>query len=179
MTTEALNPKVQEFASTWAHQNLTAMKIQGFGPDDPPPPPFDPAHFREVKPVVPGNMEEEEPQNSVPTALPQSPLISLGQRLTRAPEVTAQTLAPSPKPDAELWVEGPKALFRGQPVDLTASEQAAIAQIVLRAIRHRIDQQYSEVVGTLPRRVRVRRQEAAPVPPKPKRGRPRKVATSG
>lgn len=118
-----------------------------------------------------------------------SPLVTLGARESqREPELPMNPamVAPLAMPILGLMVADRAAAYEGRTVELTESERAAVAKVVIQAIARTLDEQLGAVRALLPRRKPrpgLARQEgkgtAKQVPTAPdreprKRGRPKK-----
>lgn len=152
-----IDPRMAEFAANFINESQRGLGIDGFGPDDPPPPEVSPHDLRGTQVIVD---DEEEPAYNwplPPVTAPQmqpNPLLDLGVKLT-AP-VPTRTIVNLPAGDARLFVAECTATYQEQTVELSTAERNAIAQIVLRAIVNRAKAQYDALVKGTPT-VRVKR----------------------
>lgn len=128
--------------------------------------PIDPTVIEGGAPPLDGYDDPHEEKPEEPT-----PLVRLARRVPVMDQPQADP------PEASLCLVDHQASYRNQQVELSDSEFAAIASIVLRAVRRRLDSHYKELLAKLPKRVRVSRTAAPEAPAEPvrrKRGRPRK-----
>lgn len=170
-----LDPRIMAFAQEWVEGNRRGLQIEGFGPDDPPAPSSSPQEFAQVLPGSTLAGEEEEDLDAALPTPPPSPLIELGKRAMApppAPAVIADEMGTQiPVSPEILVVVGRQAAFRGQAVELTEQDEAAIARIVLEAAQRRLRAQLDAVKIQAPRR---RKKEVQVEAPKRRRGRPPK-----
>ena len=142
-------------------------QIQGFGPNDPPVPPY-----------IPEQQQWTEPEEAYePVEPPPSPLIPRRP----APQTTvAETAVPLLSAhgvfaNVNLIVVDNKAVWKQRNVELTANEQLAVRTIVLKAIQRELSDELAEAG------VRRVRRQAQSVPSDEvaavvkKRGRPKKA----
>ena len=152
--------RVRQFANDFMSETVQGIVIDGFSEADPGP----------------AWSPNDNAPRPAPTPVPMSPLIptpnwpapnpTISTVPTEIPNINADDLK-IPEPTIhDLWVGDRQAEFKGQAVDLTPQEHAAIASIVLRAIQRRVQGQMKEVAGVMRRT----RPEAPVVAPK--RGRP-------
>lgn len=143
--------------------------IQGFESGQPPPPPIS---DEDVKIPTAAEMFGGPPVEAEPVegTLEASPLVAAGLGGLASPSVMEPAVPPGMKTD--LLVMGRVAAYKERGVELSEAEEAAVARVVIRALKRLMKDQYREVEKLLPRRTRKRKVEA--VEPK-KRGRPKKV----
>ena len=157
---------------------INPFAIQGFEEGSPPLPPLDMERIEAANPA--SHLSAELLAEPDPTpGPPPSPLVMLGE----AKEEPKEAPQPSPfqagvlplDPDL-LLVMGGQASFKGQAVELSETDQAAVARIVLESAQRRLREQLDQVRKAAPRRIRAAR-PADPIPPVVKRkpGRPSKV----
>jgi len=178
--TEALDPKVAEFAANWMQGSMKALRIDGFGPEDPPPPAWGPPlQVQEIPhPDLPRDpaLDGEDPEPAVPP----SPLLA---PIPRPQTNLTAPILQTPALGLGLVVQDRLGSFQGQAVELSESEQASIARIVLEAVQKRLRGQLDAIRKQAPKRAkRVRRGDmvVGPDPPafvqapkKKRRGRPK------
>jgi len=146
-------------------------KIQGFGPEDPPPP-----RLLETDPDVPREwldpeVDFEQPKPKVgpkPSPLiPQPKSVLVSGVLPAGPDLLAKV---------GLVVIDRLAAWKGREVTLSEPEEAKIREVILLAIRREVDADLSAVSRKRPRRPRTAQAGVpnGPAPEVPKRrGRPR------
>ena len=173
MSDMPVTPEVAEFMRNELQRNRQAMHIEGFGPGMPPPPPLTMESVAEVPtwdPGIPTKDETGEPTDyyePLETPIPKSPLVELGKKGLEPP-------APMlPVGTDALLVMDKLASYKGQGVELSASDQAAIARIILEAAQRRLRGQLDAVRQQAPRRRKA--EPKTPDEPKKRRGRPPKV----
>jgi hypothetical protein len=118
--------------------------IQGFGPNDPPPPPL--PDFP-IRPPVDLSAVPEAPEEFFDDE-DDSPLIP------RAPEVEARTETVRVPDLAVLGNDnaGTIATYLGRQVELTSQESASVRRVVLKALARRVKSELAEVEALMPKR---------------------------
>ena len=157
---------------------INPFQIQGFEGGDAPPLDWDRIQAANPASRLP---EIDDPQPPAPappapmTAEPVSPLVALGEAKDAPQPPPFRPGVLPPLDDTQVVVHGRQSSFRGQFVDLSDSEHAAIGRIILEAAQRRLRAQLDEVRKRAPRRLVAKKSEPSPpvVVPK-KRGRPRK-----
>ncbi|OGO47235.1 MAG: hypothetical protein A2Z30_03345 [Chloroflexi bacterium RBG_16_64_43] len=112
--------------------------IQGFGPEEPPPP-DEPNPDNESFPEDEDDLRAPLPPAAAPE-VPASPLVNLGRQAT--------------PPAANLLVLDSMAAYQGQKIKLTEKEQGQVVRIVLLAVRRQLKEQLAALDRRLPRRAR-------------------------
>lgn len=133
-------------------------KIQGFGPEAPPPPTSHP-----VQQEWPGDTQEPEDFSEEP-----SPLIPVVRKVLNPPLNEGRQNAREflPAPDAGVFVMDGHASFKGFTVDLNQAEQDEVSGVIVRAVRRRLDELSKATINPV---------QVFTPPIHKKRGRPRKV----
>ena len=118
-------------------------KIQGFGPDDPPVPPYIPRNEVQHDPDIPREWLENDIDSPEPEA-PPSPLIPRRKPRPEAEQPTAGAMETA----FSLMVADRLASWKSRNVTLTPEEEASIRAIVLRAIQREVLADLREVEPT-------------------------------
>ena len=169
-----LHDELARIAQLQGKEAIDGTRLEGFGPDDAPPPAFEPVTYRNAS-IPPEWLDEPAAE---PTVLrsPDDPAAS-PPPTTPSPGILGaleQAVAGLPSP-VLVVVEG-NATYRGHTAQLTDAEQKAVAAVIVRALKR----QLADIEGQLGKQARrrsVRTMIVPPVPDLPKRkpGRPRKV----
>jgi len=145
---------IQQLAAFDARRGKTPIdptRIEGFGEGQPPAPSAPEPRERPILSARELHGEPIElPDDAVEAVESASPLVEVGLRgIERFPKPVHVTTE-----EVDLWVSNSNAAYRGRKVSLLEKEQSQIAQLILKAIRRSLDEQYLEVAGRLPRQRR-------------------------